>query len=118
MPHVGGCGTEPFRKASVQLVAFGDLVAPGRQRDRLAVELDLEVGDRDQHLAAPCWLLAQVSAERLADLCGAGPVRFSRLLVEAPGEVRVDPCVDVAALLGFRSHDSEGSAGPRDDLQR
>lgn len=50
-------------------------------------------------------LALNVAAKSNADLGAAGTVARCGFLVEAPGEFRVDPCVDVLALLGFRSHE-------------
>jgi hypothetical protein len=46
-----------------------------------------------------------VVAKSNADLGAAGTVARCGLFVESPGKVGVDPCVDVLALLGFRSHE-------------
>jgi hypothetical protein len=46
-------------------------------------------------------MMWSATSGRDPDLCGAGQVSLLGLLVEPPGEVRVDPRVDVLALLSF-----------------
>ena len=76
---------------------------PGRAADAGPPPPEGLDGGRSRLLPLGGLLALDVRAKGKPDLGAPRPVGLSRFLVKALSEVRVDPRVDVPALLGFRS---------------